>query len=215
MQLYIGLGLASLANQLGYKIDESLYRRASFQFMKDKLPWSKQNDIEYLKQRYADNDAVQYYCGAEARDAITKASKLRNKYFSQFPGIKVFLDRVKQSCNEYGYVKTWGKRRRHFKNSKKDSYKAPNALIQGSCGDILKVKLAELEDFLQDKDTKIINTVHDSILFEVSIPEYKAGIIDDLLKILRDLPFRVPMDWDVDASDKSWADIKSLEELNI
>lgn len=80
-----GLGLASLANQLGYKIDEALYRKASFQFMKDKLPWDKQNDIEYLRNRYASNDAVQYYCSAEARDAIEKASALRAKYFNQFP----------------------------------------------------------------------------------------------------------------------------------
>lgn len=80
-----GLGLASLANQLGYKIDESLYRKASFQFMKDKLPWDKQNDIEYLRNRYASNDAVQYYCSKEARDAIEKASSLRAKYFNQFP----------------------------------------------------------------------------------------------------------------------------------
>lgn len=88
-------------------------------------------------------------------------------------------------------------------------------MIQGSCGDILKVKLAELEEFLSDKETKVINTVHDSILFEVAIKEYKEGIIDDLLKILRDLPFRVPMDWDVEASNISWADIKSLDELDI
>ena len=83
--MYIGLGLASLANQLGYKIDEALYRKASFQFMKDKLPWDKQNDMEYLRSRYPDNDAVQYYCSKEARDAITKASNLRAKYFNQFP----------------------------------------------------------------------------------------------------------------------------------
>lgn len=88
-------------------------------------------------------------------------------------------------------------------------------MIQGSCGDILKVKLAELEEFLENKETKVINTVHDSILFEVSIKEYKEGIIDDLLKILKDLPFRVPMDWDVEASNISWADIKSLDELDI
>lgn len=53
--------------------------------MKDKLPWDKQNDIEYLRNRYSSNDAVQYYCSKEARDAIEKASSLRAKYFNQFP----------------------------------------------------------------------------------------------------------------------------------
>lgn len=108
-----------------------------------------------------------------------------------------------------------GGRKRHFKNPTKDAYKAPNALIQGSCGDILKKKLYELEGFLANKKTRIVNTVHDSILFEVWIPEAKNGIVDDLLKILKDLPFRVPMDWDADGSEISWADIKPYETIDL
>lgn len=183
--------------------------------MRDKVPYDRMKDIEYLKTKYKDNQAVQYYCSTEAQEAINKAAAMKAKYFEQFPDIQAFLNKVKQACREYGYVKTWGGRKRHFKNPKKDAYKAPNALIQGSCGDILKTKLIELEAFLADKRTRIINTVHDSILFEIDIEEGRSGIVDKLVDILRDLPFRVPMDWEAEGSEESWAAIKDVAELDI
>lgn len=212
--LVYGLGLSALCVSLGYPLDEALYNAATRKFILDGLSWNQQNDFEYLKDRYKDDPAVQYYCSTEAQDLINKAKDMKQKYFDQFPDIQRFLDKVKQACRDRGYVRTWGRRKRHFKYPKKEAYKAPNALIQGSCGDILKTKLYELEEFLKDKNTRIINTVHDSILFEVWIEEAKDGIVDDLLTILRDLPFRVPMDWDADGSADSWADIKPYETLD-
>ena len=212
--LVYGLGLSALAVSLGYPLDESLYNAATRRFMMDGLSWDKQNDFEYLKTTYKDNPAVQYYCSTEAQDIINKAKDMKQKYFDQFPDIQNFLNKVKQACRDRGYVRTWGRRKRHFKYPKKEAYKSPNALIQGSCGDILKTKLAELEDFLANKKTRVINTVHDSILFEVWIPEAQQGIIDDLVSLLKDLPFRVPMDWDVEGSNISWADIKAYDTLD-
>lgn len=213
--LVYGLGLSALCISLGYKLDEALYNKAQFILMRDKVPYDRMKDIEYLKTKYKDNQAVQYYCSTEAQEAINKAAAMKAKYFEQFPDIQAFLNKVKQACREYGYVKTWGGRKRHFKNPKKDAYKAPNALIQGSCGDILKTKLIELEAFLADKRTRIINTVHDSILFEIDIEEGRSGIVDKLVDILRDLPFRVPMDWEAEGSEESWAAIKDVAELDI
>ena len=212
--LVYGLGLSALCVSLGYPLDEALYNKATRRFMLDNLSWDMQSNLEYLKNRYPDDTAVQYYCSDEAQGYINKAREMKQKYFDQFPDIQNFLNKVKKVCRERGYVRTWGKRKRHFKYATKEAYKAPNALIQGSCGDILKTKLYELEEFLADKKTRIINTVHDSILFEVWIEEAKEGIVDDLLKILRDLPFRVPMDWDADGSEVSWADIKPYETLD-
>lgn len=212
--LVYGLGLSALCVSLGYPLDEALYNAAVRKFMVDGLSWDEQRDLAMLKVRYPDNQAVQYYCSTETQDMINKASSMKQKYFDQFPDIQRFLNKVKQACRDRGYVRTWGRRKRHFKYPSKEAYKAPNALIQGSCGDILKTKLYELEEFLADKKTRIINTVHDSILFEVWIEEAKDGIVEDLLTVLRDLPFRVPMDWDADGSDVSWADIKPYETLD-
>ena len=182
--------------------------------MKDKLTYAQQNDFNFLKEKYAGDMNVAYYCDPETQHMIKSAKEMKDKYFSQFPEIQKFLDKVKRACREHGFIRTWGGRKRHFASPSKDAYKAPNALIQGSCGDILKTKLWDLEVFLADKKTRIVNTVHDSILFEIWIPEGEAGIVDDLLKILRDLPFNVPMDWDADGSEISWADIKPYETLD-
>lgn len=213
--LVYGLGLAALAKALGCKLDEALYNKATATFMKDKLSYNQMFDLAFLKEKYKDDPAVQYYCSDAAQGAISHAKEMKEKYFSQFPDIKEFLDKVKKVCKEHGYVRTWGGRKRHFKNPSKEAYKSPNALIQGSCGDILKVKLAELEEFLKDKNTKVINTVHDSILFEVDKEEFKEGIVDELVNVLRDLPFRVPMDWEAEGSTKSWADIKDVNDIDL
>lgn len=212
--LVYGLGLSALCVSLGYPLDEARYNRAMFRFMSDKLSWDAQKDFEMLKKKYPDDLNVAYYCDPATQDMINKAKGMKDKYFAQFPEIQGFLNKVKRACRERGYVRTWGGRKRHFANATKDAYKAPNALIQGSCGDILKTKLYELQEFLKDKKTRVINTVHDSILFEVWIPEAQQGIVDDLIDKLRDLPFRVPMDWDADGSEISWADIKPYETLD-
>lgn len=212
--LVYGLGLSALCVSLGYPLDEARYNKATARFMRDKLTYNQQQDLEFLKSKYPDDSNVAYYCSNEAQDMIKKAKEMKDKYFAQFPTIQTFLNKVKQACRDRGYVRTWGRRKRHFENPAKDAYKAPNALIQGSCGDILKKKLWELEEFLANKKTRIVNTVHDSILFEVWIPEAQQGIVDDLLTILKDLPFRVPMDWEADGSEISWADIKPYETLD-
>lgn len=212
--LVYGLGLSALCVSLGYPLDETRYNAATRRFMNDKLSWKEQQDLDYLKTKYAGDINVEYYCDPSTQEMIAKAKEMKAKYFSQFPEIEAFLDKVKRACKERGYVRTWGRRKRHFKYPAKEAYKAPNALIQGSCGDILKTKLYELEEFLANKKTRIVNTVHDSILFEVWIPEAQQGIVDELINILKDLPFRVPMDWDADGSDKSWADIKPYETLD-
>lgn len=213
--LVYSLGLAALAKALGCKLDESLYNKATATLMQDKVPYKRMFDMEYLKEAYKDNPAIQYYCGEEAQAAITHAKEMKEKYFSQFPDIQAFLNTVKQVAKDYGYVRTWGGRKRHFANPSKEAYKAPNALIQGSCGDILKVKLAELEEFLANKKTRVINTVHDSILFEVDKEEFKEGIVDELVDLLRNLPFRVPMDWEAEGSTVSWADIKDVNDIDL
>lgn len=212
--LVYGLGLSALCVALGYNLDETLYNKATYRFLKDGLSWDEQKDFALLKARYPDDVAVLYYCNPDTQAMINQAAALKAKYFEQFPDIKYMLEKVKKVCREHGFIRTWGGRKRHFANPSKDAYKAPNALIQGSCGDILKTKLWELEDFLADKKTRIVNTVHDSILFEVDIEEGKEGIVDTLIEILRDLPFRVPMDWDAEGSNKSWADIKAYETLD-
>ena len=213
--LVYGLGLSALCISLGYPLNEPLYNQAVSKFLRDGVSWDKQKDFEYLKKKYPNDASVSYYCNKDTQDMINKAQEMKSKYFAQFPDIQKTIQKIKNTCKQEGYIRTWGGRKRHFLNPTKDAYKAPNALIQGSCGDILKTKLWELEKFLANKKTRIVNTVHDSILFEIWIPEAKEGIVNDLLDILRNLPFRVPMDWDADGSSVSWADIKPYETLDL
>jgi DNA polymerase I len=217
--LVYGLGLASFAVALGLKIDEPLYKKATFLIMgKNLKPWDMP-DEETLKAMFAgkpdDEEAIAYYISAEAREAIKGASEIKEKYFAQFPDIKNFLKECATRTKSRGWVKTWTGRRRHFKNPSQEAYKAPNALIQGGCGDILKTKLYELGVFLRSKNakTKIINTVHDSINFEMHKTE--IHLLHEIMRILCDLPFRVPVSWGLEYSTTNWANLHkaTIEEI--
>lgn len=58
--------------------------------------------------------------------------------------------------------------------------KSKNLPIQSVCADILKIAMARLYYELADKDVKLINTVHDELVFEA--PEDKAHAVAEVVK---------------------------------
>ena len=68
-----------------------------------------------------------------------------------------------------------------------------------------------MHQFLQGYKSGIVNFIHDSIDFEIHKSE--LHLIPQINAILRDLPFSVPIDWDIEYSTTSWADKKPLTNL--
>jgi len=104
-----------------------------------------------------------------------KAQDFITRYFKQYPAVKNTLDQLGRRGIFAGYSKTPLGRKRYFKPA--DSFSAQKSLerkgrntpVQATCGDILKKAI----QYLMDKpELKIINLVHDEIVFEV--PEEKA-----------------------------------------
>jgi DNA polymerase-1 len=98
-------------------------------------------------------------------------------YFQQFPGIKQYLESIRQLAAEQGYVATLLGRRRYFPGLKHQSNRnvrnreereAINAPIQGTADDIMKIAMLHLPKALSDASlsARMILQVHDELVWE-------------------------------------------------
>lgn len=106
-----------------------------------------------------------------------EASAFVKAYFEQFPKVKSFLDGLRVTAAQQGWVSTLAGRKRYFPNLKREmnynlrnreEREAINAPVQGTSADILKAAMirlpAELEK--QGLHAPIILQVHDELLLE-------------------------------------------------
>jgi DNA polymerase-1 len=214
--LVYGTGLAAFAKAAHLKIDDTLYNQGMF-YIRDKgiKPWDA--TLERCLSLYDGDaraqEAIRYYFSEEPAKAIAEAKKLKEEYFARFPLVQTFLEDVIATCKSRGYIRMWDGRRRHFKSPKSEAYKAPNALIQGGCGSITKEKIAECVEYLKDKKSKMVNTIHDSLVWQIHLSE--LDIVEDLRAILDNNNFRVPITCDIEAG-WNWGEmtkIKSVDDL--
>ncbi len=115
--------------------------------------------------------ANQLNIGRDEAGAYIKA------YYEKFPGIKDYMDRMKEFCRTYGYVETIFGRRAHFpeikaKNPAQRQFaerQAINAPLQGSAADIIRRAMIRMPNALVKADiqARMLLQVHDELVFEV------------------------------------------------
>jgi len=106
----------------------------------------------------------------EASDYITA-------YFKNFPGIKDYMERIKVSAREDGFVETLFGRRIHISGFSGGNQamrgfaerQAINAPIQGSAADIIKRAMIRINPALNQAGlgARMLLQVHDELIFEV------------------------------------------------
>jgi DNA polymerase I len=111
-------------------------------------------------------------------------------YFTQYPGIRDYMDETKAFCHENGYVETIFGRRVHLpgindKNGARRGFSeraAINAPIQGSAADIIKRAMIRVPGALADAglSARMLLQVHDELIFEV--PEAETEQTAELVK---------------------------------
>ncbi len=104
-------------------------------------------------------------------------------YFERYPGIRDYMERMRQICRKQGYVSTLFGRKVHIpsikdKNPARRNFgerAAINASIQGSAADIIKRAMIRVPKALADAGLKgrMLLQVHDELLFEVPKAEVK------------------------------------------
>lgn len=132
-----------------------------------------------------------------------EAAKIIESYFTQFPGVKNYLDRTVEEARRKGYVETLTGRRRYLRdiNSANATVRgaaeriAMNMPIQGTSADMIKLAMVRVDAALRAGKfkTKMLLQVHDELLFEVPPDEVDAVrklVIDGMRNAL---PLRVPI----------------------
>lgn len=106
-------------------------------------------------------------------------------YFSRYPGVRDFMERMRQQARESGYVETLFGRRLYLNdiNARNQGLRAGaeraaiNAPMQGTAADIIKRAMVTVDQWLQDAGApaRMILQVHDELVFECD-----AAFIDEL-----------------------------------
>ncbi|MFI3120450.1 MAG: DNA polymerase I [Methylococcaceae bacterium] len=99
-------------------------------------------------------------------------------YFARYPGVKNYMDSIREQAREQGYVETLFGRRLYLpeinsRNAARRQYAertAINAPMQGTAADIIKRAMIAADRWLyQDQpDAKMIMQVHDELVFEIA-----------------------------------------------
>ncbi|MCC8062821.1 MAG: DNA polymerase I [Rikenellaceae bacterium] len=114
----------------------------------------------------------------------TEAKELIEGYFTHYPGVKEYMERVVAEARERGYVETIFGRRRYLRDIRSNNSmtrslaerNAINAPIQGSAADIMKIAMIEVDKLLRERNSgaRIVLQVHDELVLEVPQGEVTA-----------------------------------------
>jgi DNA polymerase-1 len=128
-------------------------------------------------------------------------------YFKQFPGVKKYLDGIRHTARETGYVETMLGRRRYFPNLKsglnlamknREEREAINAPIQGTAADIMKIAMIKIPPAMAHAGLhgKMLLQVHDELVIECPRSE-----LSDTVQVVRRVmenayPMSIPLTTD-------------------
>ncbi len=142
-----------------------------------------------------------------------KAQEYVNLYFERYPAVKKFMDKIKESARETGFVETVYGRRLYLpeinaRNAARRQYAertAINAPMQGTAADIIKLAMIEIHDWLAKSkmDVLMIMQVHDELVFEVA-DNAITGFCENISLLMTE-PFKlhVPLEVDI-GKGKNW-----------
>jgi DNA polymerase-1 len=151
---------------------------------------------------------------------LAEAENFIKTYFEKFPGVEKFLDGIKKSAAEKGYVETLLGRRRYFPNLKKgagynvrqrEEREAINAPIQGTAADIIKLAMLKLPSEVEKAglQAKMLLQVHDELMFEVPDAELKetTALVQKVMENAYHLD--IPLSTEAKAGH-SWGEMEKL-----
>lgn len=116
------------------------------------------------------------------------AKSYMESYFRRYPGVKAYMENIRQQAYDAGYVETLMGRRLYLPDirakqvprRKAAERTAINAPMQGTAADIIKIAMIEIHKKIAGRaDIKMLMQVHDELIFEVekdSLAEAKSII---------------------------------------
>lgn len=132
-----------------------------------------------------------------------EAATMIEAYFTQYPGVKKYMDDTIQFARDNGYVETVTGRRRyirdiHVKNGtvrQAAERNAINAPLQGTAADMIKIAMINVQNLLEKWNTKtrMVLQVHDELIFELHADEADE-LVPAIEEIMRTaIPMEIPL----------------------
>ena len=144
-----------------------------------------------------------------------EAKSLIEAYFTQYPGIKDYMERTKKAAHAEGFVTTlFGRKCRlpgiNDRNPARRAFSeraAINAPIQGAAADVIKRAMIPMQRALETKGlgARMLLQVHDELVFEVPEAEVEetGAVVTQLMESAAHLDVPLTVDIGIGAS---WAD---------
>lgn len=142
-----------------------------------------------------------------------EAADIIRQYFTEYPGIRRYMDYTIAFAREHGYVETMMHRRRYLRdilsgNSNVRGFAERNAInapIQGTAADMIKIAMINIFNEFEKRKlkSKMIMQVHDELVFDTLIEEVKTVEAILLDKMPTAIPLDVPVVIDMGAG-KNW-----------
>jgi DNA polymerase-1 len=120
----------------------------------------------------------------EAQDYI-------DRYFDRYPGVRAFMDDIRERAREQGYVETlfgrrlWADEINSRNNQRRQAAEraAINAPMQGTAADIIKRAMIDVDAWLQADEVpaRLVMQVHDELILEVeedALDSVREGVIE-------------------------------------
>jgi len=148
-----------------------------------------------------------------------EAQKFYDEYFSDFPKIKSYIDKIKKEAKENGYVTTLMGRKRFFdlEKTKYDRFlesemerMAFNAVIQGTDADIVKMAMAEISKKFKSSESRPILQIHDELLYEIPDDIIKRRVWEMKMVMEGVVKFPIPLTVEI-RFGKNWGELKKFK----
>lgn len=159
--------------------------------------------------------------GLSSRTGISmqEAKTFIDKYFTNFSGVKTYIEQTKNYAYQNGFVETLFGRRRYIPELQSSNHQmkqagermAVNMPVQGTQADIVKMAMVniqkKLDEVYDSSDIRMIMQVHDELVFEVreSLAEKISEEIKELMETIVTLD--VPIVVEAHVGDR-WGNLK-------
>ncbi|MBO0805099.1 MAG: DNA polymerase I [Nocardiopsaceae bacterium] len=151
----------------------------------------------------------------QLRVSVEEARGMMEEYFSEFGGVRDYLQSVVAQARIDGYTSTIMGRRRYLPDLTSDNRQrremaermALNAPIQGSAADVIKVAMLRVSAALREAGlrSRMLLQVHDELIFEVAPGELDAVTSLAVAEMSAAASLRVALEVST-GTGRSWAD---------
>jgi DNA polymerase-1 len=151
---------------------------------------------------------------------LAEAENFARAYFVQFPGVKRYLDSIRQKATQQGYVETLLGRRRYFPTLKtqtnpnirnREEREAINAPIQGTAADVMKIAMIRVPPALKQAGLSghLLLQVHDELVLEC--PDREVNETIKIVQQVMETAYEIGIPLETEARvGTNWGDLQPV-----